>query len=78
MPSVLRIGRFRFFFFSNEGEEPPHVHIRAGELEAKFWLLPVELAINYGFNVRDLNQIERLVVDHVDDLLEEWNEYFEA
>jgi hypothetical protein len=78
MPSVLRIGRFRFFFFSNESEEPPHIHVRAGEFEAKFWLLPVELAVNYGFNGRDLNQIRWLVNEHVDELLEAWNEYFEA
>jgi hypothetical protein len=78
MPSVLRIGRFRFFFFSNEGEEPPHVHVKAGEFGSKFWLLPVELAVNYGFNARELNQIRRLVNDHVDKLLEAWNEHFEA
>jgi hypothetical protein len=29
MPVVLRIGRFQFFFFSNEGREPPHIHVRA-------------------------------------------------
>lgn len=40
MPTVLRLGRFRFFFFSNEGNEPPHIHVRAGEDEAKFWLEP--------------------------------------
>lgn len=78
MPTVLRVGRFRFFFFSNEGEEPPHVHVRAGDAEAKFWLLPVELAVNFGFNGRDLNQIRRLVHDHADELLEAWNEHFEA
>ncbi len=28
MPTVLRIGRFRFFFFSNEGQEPSHIHVK--------------------------------------------------
>jgi hypothetical protein len=32
----LRIGRFRYFFFSNEGREPPHIHVKAGDDEAKF------------------------------------------
>ncbi|MCB9870153.1 MAG: DUF4160 domain-containing protein [Planctomycetes bacterium] len=33
MPTVLRIGSTRFFFYSNEGNEPPHIHIeQAGAL----------------------------------------------
>ncbi|PYS92965.1 MAG: hypothetical protein DMF64_06810 [Acidobacteria bacterium] len=40
MPTVLRVGRFRFFFFSNESQEPPHIHVKAAENEAKFWLEP--------------------------------------
>jgi hypothetical protein len=78
MPTVLRKGRFRFFFFSNEGQEPPHIHVKASADEAKFWLDPVQLAGNYGFNSRDLNQIQRLVVEHRDRLLEAWNEHFSA
>lgn len=43
MPTVLRMGRYRFYFFSNEGEEPPHIHVKSGGEEAKFWLDPIEL-----------------------------------
>jgi hypothetical protein len=78
MPTVLRVGRFRFFFFSNEGREPAHIHVKAGSDEAKFWLDPVQLAANYGFNGRELNQIQRLVEEHRGELLEAWNEYFSA
>lgn len=78
MPTVLRVGRFRFFFYSNEGEEPPHIHVQAGGDEAKLWLLPVEVAVNYGFVGRELKQLERLVEEHADELMEAWNEYFEA
>ena len=38
MPTVLRWGPYRAFFYSNEGSEPPHVHVRSGDKEAKFWL----------------------------------------
>jgi hypothetical protein len=76
MPTVLRSGRFRFFFFSNERQEPPHEHVKAGSEGAKFWLDPVEMAVNYGFNGSEINQIERLVKVHQDELLEAWNEYF--
>ena len=51
MPTVLRIGRFRFYFFSNEREEPPHIHVKAAQDQAKFWLNPIQLASNYGFRV---------------------------
>ena len=76
MPTVLRVGRFRFSFFSNESQEPPHVHVKAAENECKFWLDPVNLAFNYGFHGRELREIEKLVRQHQIDLLESWNEYF--
>ena len=38
MPTVLRWGPYRAFFYSNERGEPPHVHVRSGDFEAKFWL----------------------------------------
>ena len=76
MPVVLRVGRFRFFFFSNEGEEPPHIHVASGGDEAKFWLDPIQLAANYGFRGRDITEIGRLIQTHQAELLEAWNDYF--
>ena len=76
MPTVLRIGRFRFYFFSSEREEPPHIHVKAAEDEAKFWLDPAALASNYGFSNRDLNELGRLVEQNGAFFLEAWNEYF--
>jgi hypothetical protein len=76
MPTVLRIGRFRFYFFSNERQEPPHIHVKAGGAQAKFWLSPPELASNYGFSSRELNELERLVEQNEAVFLEAWNEYF--
>jgi hypothetical protein len=78
MPTVLRVGRFRFFFFSNESQEPPHIHVKAGSDEAKFWLLPVELEANYGFNRSELTTIQELAEENQDGLLEAWNEHFPA
>jgi hypothetical protein len=78
MPTILRVGRYRFFFFSNEGREPAHIHVKAGSDEAKFWLDPVQLAANHGFNGRELNQIQGIVEEHRGEFLEAWNEYFSA
>jgi len=76
MPTVLREGRYRFYFFSNEGQEPPHIHIKAGSDQAKFWLDPIDLASNYGFGAHELNQIERIIEQHQIELIEAWNEHF--
>lgn len=75
MPTVLRIGRYRFLFFSNEGMEPPHIHVKAGEEEVKFWLDPVELAANYGFKAHELNEVEQIVREYQMVLIEAWNEH---
>lgn len=73
---MLRVGRLRFFFFSNEGQEPPHIHVKAAENEAKFWLGPVGLAFNYGFRAGELKEISEIVSQHQAQLREAWNEYF--
>ena len=75
MPVVFRSGRYSLFFFSNEGREPPRIHVKASGDEAKFWLDPIELVANYGFNARELNEIERLVEGHRELLLEAWHEH---
>lgn len=75
MPTVLRIGRYRFLFFSNESMEPPHIHVKAGEDEVKFWLDPVELAANYGFKAHELNEVEQIVREYQMVLIEAWNEH---
>lgn len=77
MPTVLRIGPFRFFFYSNEDNEPPHIHVRGADGEAKFWLIPVELAYNYGYRGHELRRIEALVTENREILIEAWNEYSE-
>jgi hypothetical protein len=47
MPTVLRWGPYRAFFYSNEGGEPPHIHVRSADFEAKFWLPDLSVAVNF-------------------------------
>ena len=75
MPTVLRIGGLRFFFYSKEGTVPAHTHIEQDDNVAKFWLEPVELASSYGFSAKDINQIRKLVLEHQTILLQAWHEY---
>ena len=76
MPTVLREGPYRFHFFSNEGTEPPHIHVRAGSHEAKFWLDPIQLAKTGQFSQRELHDIQRIIERHHKKLLEAWHGYF--
>ncbi len=69
-------GPYRFFFYSADGGEPPHIHIERDNQIAKFWLSPIRLAQSGGFRRSDLRAIERLVVEHQEELIESWNEFF--
>lgn len=76
MPTVLRIGGYRFYFYSHEPNEPPHVHVDRAEASLKAWLEPVSLARNIGFRGHEINAILTLVERHRPALLEAWHEYF--
>ena len=76
MPTVVRIGPYRFFFYGNEGLEPAHIHVQRDRWLAKFWLDPVKLAHSKGFAAHELTRVETLVVEHRDRFLEAWNEFF--
>jgi hypothetical protein len=76
MPTVMRVGPYRFFFYSNEGAEPAHIHVTAGGSEVKFWLSPIALASNRGFSARDLHDIEDIVRANVATLQGAWDAYF--
>jgi hypothetical protein len=76
MPTVLRSGPYRFYFWSHEPDEPPHIHVDWDNLSAKFWLEPVDLARNRGFRPPGLRQVQRLVEEHQVELLEAWHDFF--
>ena len=76
MPTVHREGPYRFFFYSADRNEPPHVHVERDANRAKFWLDPVRLARSGGFGAAELQQVERLVIARKELLLRAWNEYF--
>jgi hypothetical protein len=76
MPTVLRVGAYRFFFYSSDGREPPHVHVEAADNTAKFWLSPLQVTRSQGFSDRELRKIEKIIGKHLDGLLEAWNGYF--
>jgi hypothetical protein len=76
MPTVLRVGPYRFFFYAGDRDEPAHIHVERGEELAKFWLEPVRLQRSTGFGRVELARVHRLVVTHRERLLRSWHEYF--
>lgn len=76
MPTVLRVGPYRFFFYAGDGGEPPHVHVERDDCEAKFWLDPVRLERSRGFRRNEVNRTRELIEEHREQLLEGWNEFF--
>jgi hypothetical protein len=75
MPTVLKIGSYRFHFYSDEGKESPHIHIETTEGECKFWLDPIRLARNKGVPPRIVRDIESLVFENHNFLMERYNEF---
>jgi hypothetical protein len=76
MPTVLRSGAYRFFFYAGDRDEPAHVHVERAECEAKFWLDPVRFARSYGFGASEINGIEKLISRNQQHLRDSWNEFF--
>ena len=76
MPTVLRSGPYRLFFYSGDREEPRHVHVEHDANIAKFWLDPVRLAHSGGFARAEIKRVETLVREHADQLRQTWDEYF--
>ena len=77
MPTILRIKKYRLFF-SNEGNEFPHIHIESGKNYAKFWLKDVALAKSVGYNAKEINEIRAIILENINIIKDKWNEYFSS
>jgi hypothetical protein len=76
MPTVLRSGPYRLFFYSADRQEPRHVHVAREQAQAKFWLDPVRLVESAGFGRAELADIERVVQQHAEALRKVWDDFF--
>ena len=78
MPTVLVEGGYRFFFYSRENSEPPHIHVEAGDRIAKYWLEPAELASSRRFRAHELTALRGIVMARREEFLRAWHEHFDA
>jgi Domain of unknown function (DUF4160) len=76
MPTVLRSGPYRFYFYSSDGGEPAHIHVARDETIAKFWLEPLRCARNTGFRQAELRLIQSIIEARRSELLDAWYAYF--
>ena len=76
MPTVMKLGPYRFHFYSDEGSEPVHIHIETPDGECKFWLDPIRLAGNKGVSPEVIRKIERMVFEYCIFLEEQFHEHF--
>ena len=76
MPTILRDGPYRFFFYSGDSEEPLHVHIERDDKIAKVWLDPIRLQSSGGFNRSEISKILKIIEGKREIMMEAWNDYF--
>ena len=78
MPTALRVGPYRFFFYAGDRDEPPHVHVERNDKIAKFWLDPLRLQNTKGFARTEIGRIQQLLSEHQQELIEAWHDYFRS
>ncbi len=77
MPTVLLIKGFRFFFFSADGKEPVHIHVKKGGGDGKIWLMPeIRIAYLIDFTAQEEKQVIEIVRENRELIIKKWNEYF--
>ncbi|MBK9275281.1 MAG: DUF4160 domain-containing protein [Flavobacteriales bacterium] len=68
---------YAFHFYSNENNEPMHVHVRKGDGLVKYWLEPVMLADDNGrMKVQEVRRAEALVKANKARIIKAWNAHF--
>ncbi|MFN0016199.1 MAG: DUF4160 domain-containing protein [Saprospiraceae bacterium] len=78
MPTILRLLGFRFFFYSNEGKELPHVHVEKGDAQGKYWLDSLEKDYMDGFPKGKEKQVREIVSEHKEKFYQNWHDHFKS
>jgi hypothetical protein len=76
MPTALRVGRYRFFFYSSDGGEPRHAHVQRDDALAKVWLDPVRVEYSIGFSASEIRTVRSIIAEHQRMLVGRWDGYF--
>ena len=76
MPTILFVLGWRFFFYSNESNEPIHIHCQKGEKECKYWLdtekFELREAFSFNMNTKDKREVKKIIFEYFDHIEKEW------
>lgn len=79
MPTILLIDGWRFFFYSNEGNEPIHIHCQKGGRECKYWLdrnnFDVAEAYSYNLSASDKRNVKKIIFEYFELIEKEWDDF---
>lgn len=82
MPTILFIMGWRFFFYSNEGNEPIHIHCQKGDMDCKYWLDRKNFDINeeysYNMNNKDKRDVKKIIFEYFEYIETEWDKFQEG
>jgi hypothetical protein len=80
MPSILTVSGWRLYFYSNENDEPVHIHARKGGMECKFQLIKEEYDIqevwSNGLTISGRREIRKIIFENFEYIIIRWDEYF--
>lgn len=81
MPTILLIHGWRFFFYSNEGSEPIHIHCQKGDMECKYWLnvdfIDIEEDYSYNMGPKDKRDVRKIIFAYFEFIEIQWNKFQE-
>ncbi|MCE7983862.1 MAG: DUF4160 domain-containing protein [Caldilinea sp. CFX5] len=60
MPTIFREKGYRFFFYEADLIEPIHVHVVKSGKTAKFWLMPLSVAVKGDLEIMSLTTLRTL------------------
>lgn len=77
MPTILFLYGWRFYFYSNENNEPIHIHCRRGDSECKYWIdvdnYELIEAFSFNLNPNDKRLLRKTIFDNFEYIVQEWN-----
>jgi hypothetical protein len=79
MPTVLFKNGWRFFFFSNEGNEPMHIHVMKAEKYCKYFIdesnVDLKMAHSKKMNNKDMKEVKEIIYDNFNYIVESWKKF---
>lgn len=77
IPTVMRKNGFRFFFYSKEGNEPPHIHVIGRNGEMKVWLNEISISKVFNMKPKDQKEVIKIINENRELLIKKWRERHE-